>query len=81
MQAIETTTGISQYEKASRIMGNVNRHLNAALKEGDKARYFVHFCEKLEKQGNDFLTEISKEMIAKCYQSASMNNSTCSTTS
>lgn len=37
LQAIQTTVGISQYGKASLIMGNINRHLNAAVKEETKA--------------------------------------------
>lgn len=71
VEEIQSTTGISRYNKASLLMGKVKRYFSGIVKEG----YFMCFCEQLEKQGNNLLTEISKEMIAKCHQSAS-NSST-----
>lgn len=54
-----TTSGLSRYAKASKIVNDFQRQLNVF----DERDTFVKFCDVLKKQGNPALERKAKEML------------------
>ena len=57
--AILTTTGLSRYNKASKLVNDFQRHLTVF----DERDLLVKFCEVLKKQGDAKLQRKAKEIL------------------